>query len=754
MSSAQLPVKIYVEPHAQLSRAMDRVVHALKSFAPSSFYVTNTKAEADVVVLHVIGYPETLEAIRWCRETGKRYAMIQYCLRSTQQPMTNEWLPLWQGAEVVWSYYDLYAAISEDYEHDAAPLKQSFNFYRSPLGVDTTVFRAWPSVPKKYSILTSGYVAVSETVSEAVEATRRLGHPMFHLGPDDVAKGDHVTSKIGINDPQLAQIYSACKYVAGLRRGEGFELPAAEGLICGARPICYDRPHYRDWFGDSAVYIPEANADLVTDYLCEVLAEEPKPVTEEEIAIAKRLFDWDSIVTNFYAHLEKGAPRVPKRSTVLSFGEGQPVLLHASESVISLGEVSDIGTRIDNNELQKIYQNVDTLVGPRKMKPNVLWVGDAGVSSGFARCTHRIVDSIRSDYEVHVLGLNYMGDPHPYPFPIYPCYTWDGGDPFGVTRLPKLIQKLAPTLIVIQNDPWNMASYLRVTGEVPVVGVLAVDGYNCARAKDLNALKCAVFWTQFGRQQAVKGGFSGDAAVIPLGVDLNVYRPRDKFRARTTLGLGRATDENVFIVGNVNRNQPRKRLDLSIAWFAEWVKTRRIADAYLYLHVGPTGDAGYDLRQLAQFYGIENRIIHADPEIGLGVAEEALALTYATFDVQINTGQGEGWGLTTMEGMACGVPQIVGDWAALGEWTEDVVIKIPCTSIETTPNGINVIGGIPDKERFITALDNVYRSRDLRQKYSEVGLGLVSRVDYRWETIGETWRFMLEEMLETNPAFV
>jgi glycosyltransferase involved in cell wall biosynthesis len=136
-----------------------------------------------------------------------------------------------------------------------------------------------------------------------------------------------------------------------------------------------------------------------------------------------------------------------------------------------------------------------------------------------------------------------------------------------------------------------------------------------------------------------------------------------------------------------------------------------------------------------EYYGLANRLIFTTPDIGFGVPPSTLVKTFSCFDVQINTGQGEGWGLTAMEGMACGVPQIAGDWSALGEWAKDAAYLVECTTTAVTPNRINVIGGIPDKELFINALQEMYSKPDLREDYTKRGFELVGNPVYRWENI-------------------
>lgn len=374
------------------------------------------------------------------------------------------------------------------------------------------------------------------------------------------------------------------------------------------------------------------------------------------------------------------------------------------------------------------------------MSRKLLWIGDAVASTGFAKCTHRVLDVLRESWEVHVLGINYLGDPHPYPYSIYPA--WTGNDGFGVGRTAQLVDGLRPDLVLVQNDPWNIGRYVqeirRVSEYVPIVASMPVDGKNCGKAKELNGLSHAIFWTQFGREQAEEQGFEQPASVIPLGVDLELYKPGARDEARKKLALD-GVPLDAFIVGNLNRNQPRKRLDLTVRYFAEWAKSYNRNDAYLFLYVAPTGEFGYDVQQLMKYYGFtgeRKRLILMQPTIGQGEPEEFLPLVYGSLDLQISTTQGEGWGLTTMEGMACGVPQLIPDWAALGEWADGAALKVPCSSTSVTPNFGNAMGGIADERQFVLALERLRASSETRRLLSERGLELVSQPQFRWKNIG------------------
>lgn len=370
------------------------------------------------------------------------------------------------------------------------------------------------------------------------------------------------------------------------------------------------------------------------------------------------------------------------------------------------------------------------------MSRKCLLIGDAVASTGFARMNHAYVDGLRAaGWEVSMLGINYTGDPHPYPYDIYPPFALGlGGDAFGVKRMVGLIKKIRPDVVCVTQDPWNVPFYMKRVGNTPMVASVAVDGLNC-RGAGMNGLAGAVFWTQFGLNQARLGGYSGQARVIPLGVDLEVFSPMDRRQARAEVKLSDDLKDS-FIVGAVGRNQPRKRLDLTMMYFAEWVKRFKREDALLFLHVGPTGEDAFDLEQLGQYLQISNKLIIAQPDVGSGVSLAGLARMYSMFDCMISTTQGEGWGLTHMEAMACGVPCILPDWAALGEWAAPAARLVACSSVACTINGINAVGGIMDQAGAISALEQVYSDRQLQGEMRVNGYKLVREPQYRWDDIG------------------
>lgn len=405
----------------------------------------------------------------------------------------------------------------------------------------------------------------------------------------------------------------------------------------------------------------------------------------------------------------------------------------------------------------------------------VLICGDTPrVDTGFARCTRVAAASLlAAGHDVAVLGISEDGDPQTandgwgvqraFDYPIYPARNMRSSrisNWMGLDRIRPMVDYLKPDIVVLLNDPWNVPHYLRQLRDeedgptvVPVVGWLAVDSDNHPHSAELNGLAHVIVWTKYAEQQLRLGGCDRQFSVVPLGVNAELYQPMSRDDARD-LVMPALRDK--FVVGMVGRNQPRKRLDLAMDAFARWTRERDVKDAVLFMHVAPTGEKSCDLRALAQHHRLIGRVVVTDTgDSGVGFCEELLRAVYCSFDVYLTTTQGEGWGLTTHEAMACGVPCVVPDWSALGEWPGGAVLKVPCSSTALTAplNSMPyTIGGIADRAALVAALDALYRNPEMRTEYSCLGYAKAREPQFSWASIGRRIVEVLEGVLEASDA--
>lgn len=292
-------MKVYAKSNID-SRGIQRVEKAIQDYAPSYIEFVDDEKDADFLILHVNGRRDA--NVARAQNFGKSYAVIQYCLRSTQKPNTSEWMELWENADLVFSYYNL----SEEMKKDGNQLYE-WNFYLAPLGV-SEAFEP-KTVEKEYIACTSGHHYLTEGAREVILAAKEVGMRVAHLGYG--CEGiENVDQFNDLTDTQVAELYSKCHFVSGLRTKEGFELPAAEATACGIRPILFDTPNYRQWYENTgALFIPEENRETTIEHLTNIFKEhqsnnfEKTPLDMREVYVGKHKFDWETIIKGFWSRL-------------------------------------------------------------------------------------------------------------------------------------------------------------------------------------------------------------------------------------------------------------------------------------------------------------------------------------------------------------------------------------------------------------------------------------------------------------------
>jgi glycosyltransferase involved in cell wall biosynthesis len=290
-------MNVYLNPPAGLSRAMRRVSQALAAHKPKHVTIVDKRDAADLVVLHVIGITDVPELCHDLQSRGQKFSVLQYCYKTAGGDL-SDWSAIWREAQSVYSYYNLEATMR------FANLGGG-NFYHAPLGVDAAFTQDFVEGERNTGIVTSGYVAGNgaEAIEEACLAAIHCGYPVTHLGPRPVGMKQVLSRMrmvLHISDATLAGLYRSSLFVSGLRHVEGFELPALEGLVCGARPILFDRPEMRRWYGEHAEYVTEETGTPLIESLCNVFAKGARPVTVSERQEVKAKFDWSHIAAGFW----------------------------------------------------------------------------------------------------------------------------------------------------------------------------------------------------------------------------------------------------------------------------------------------------------------------------------------------------------------------------------------------------------------------------------------------------------------------
>lgn len=267
------------------SNGISRVAFNLAKYLPEHWEVATGSESADLTVIHVRGrHDHVANMAARIKAEGRQYAIIQYVLESCKNPDPKDWLTIWGGAKVVWSYYNLHQYVPE--------------LYFAPLAADPKLFYR-EDEPTSYLVGCNGEDYRAECLAEVRTAAFGLGK-VLHVGPD-FAADPNVTALQNITDAQFRKAYNQCEWFSALRRKDGFEMVAVEALLCGARPILFDAPRFRTWFDGLAEFIPEGTPAEVVSSLKELFQRGPRPVTDDEIAETKARFDWSRICGEFWS---------------------------------------------------------------------------------------------------------------------------------------------------------------------------------------------------------------------------------------------------------------------------------------------------------------------------------------------------------------------------------------------------------------------------------------------------------------------
>ncbi len=397
-------------------------------------------------------------------------------------------------------------------------------------------------------------------------------------------------------------------------------------------------------------------------------------------------------------------------------------------------------------------------------RPPILIAGDAAVPTGFARVNEGIFVPLHEKYEIHHLGTNYHGDPHQLPWKVYPASV--GGGTWGAHRLEMLIDKVQPGLIFVVNDIWVAKDYLGALANLaerpPVVLYCPVDAGPIEREAmlPLGGVERFVTYTEFGRREVEaavaearsnNGGFAfPEVEVLPHGVDADVFHPLDgacrRRQARRVLFPDREDLDDAFIVLNANRNQPRKRIDITMEGFALFARDKP-ENVKLYLHMG-VQDQGWNVIQLGRRLGIEDRLILSTFEPALPpFTTNHLNHVYNACDVGLNTAIGEGWGLVSFEHAATRAAQVVPAKGPTGElWGDAGLLLEP--AMKTTTQQILTDGWLIAPETVAGALEKLYGDRGLLEEMGERAYANATRTELSWGEISKRWDALFQDVLE------
>jgi|TARA_Y100000310_G_scaffold326511_1_gene391482 glycosyltransferase involved in cell wall biosynthesis len=167
-----------------------------------------------------------------------------------------------------------------------------------------------------------------------------------------------------------------------------------------------------------------------------------------------------------------------------------------------------------------------------------------------------------------------------------------------------------------------------------------------------------------------------ESCYLPHAVHSDIFKPaigeEDRIKVKevkdTICDRSSFDNKNKKIFFWNNRNARRKQSGTLIWWFKEWLDKVGHEKASLLMHTDARDPHGQDLPAIIDRLGLTNGQVLISTN---KVSQEELANFYRAADYTINISDAEGFGLATLESLACGTPIIINMTGGLQEQVTD-----------------------------------------------------------------------------------
>ena len=242
-----------------------------------------------------------------------------------------------------------------------------------------------------------------------------------------------------------------------------------------------------------------------------------------------------------------------------------------------------------------------------------------------------------------------------------------------------------------------------------------------------------------------------DCIRVQHTVDTEIFKKREFTEYEEFLENIKGKGKMVFFWNN--RNARRKQSGTLIFWFKEFLDKVGHDKACLVMHTEPHDPNGQNLPHIIDTLGLDKG------QVVLSVAKvqpEQLSRLYSMADCTINIADAEGFGLGTLESLACETPIIVTMTGGLQEQVTDG--KDNWFGIGIQPSSKAVIGSqdVPyiyedriSKEDFLEAIEDFYNMpKDARSEMGKKGREHVI-ANYSIETYVDNWYKVFQKVFDT-----
>jgi len=242
---------------------------------------------------------------------------------------------------------------------------------------------------------------------------------------------------------------------------------------------------------------------------------------------------------------------------------------------------------------------------------------------------------------------------------------------------------------------------------------------------------------------------------IPHTVDTDIFKSAPDHSAPMREAILENSEDKLIFFWN-NRNARRKQSGTLIYWFKEFIDRVGHDKAMLLMHTEPNDPNGQDLQAIVEHLELTKENV-AFSTTKLPPAQ--LAKIYAAVDCTINISDAEGFGLTTLESLACETPIIV---TLTGGLQEQVTDGKEWFGYGIEPSSKAVIGSqhVPyihedriNKEDFIQAMTSFYQlSKEEKKVLGQKGRKHVLE-NYGLSQYNRLWEETMDKIIEDHGSW-
>ena len=330
---------------------------------------------------------------------------------------------------------------------------------------------------------------------------------------------------------------------------------------------------------------------------------------------------------------------------------------------------------------------------------------------------------------------------------------------FGFDQIAGYVGEHKPDVIIIYNDfvvVSTILEKLKTCTHKDYKMIIYIDQVYLSQKKEyikrLNdeadfVITFTPYWDQIIKEQ----GMNKPSDFLQHGFDPMRNYPVPKKLARSYFGLR----QDDFIVINTNRNQPRKRYDITMIAWAEFVSRHQNEPVKLLIGTHPTQGSWnlieiYErelrLRGMTLEEGMKHIILIDNPQ---QLSDDEVNILYNVADIGLNTTMGAGFELTNFEHGGMGFPQIAPYIGGIRDFLDPSCAKVVTPSLniytDVSNDGAPGCAEIAHPNDFVDALEAYYADEDLRKEHGQKLRQKIPK-KYNWTDLGEKFYGIIKKV--------